>query len=205
MIVNLRIGQPNDVLMKLSGEVPVFVGQERESMRLYNELREDIEAVMGKVMTTVEKLCANLEPSDDSLQNAMVALAKQYHFIELLYALDSDGIQRSNNIMMDRQLATHRGQDRSSRPYYQKAKESSGRVTTVPYVSTFTGMSCISSAIRLTDVNGVTQGYAVVDVNFDDLVEYLERSNSFSGSWAFLSMSTLVIVTVATILFIPHF
>lgn len=193
MIVTLTTGQPNDVLVKLSGEVPVYIGSQRETLRQYEEYRDEIERLTAPLLRSLRVL-GRSEDDDAGLASAMATLARRYPFVELLYTLDAQGIQRSDNVLTGHRQVAQRGQDRSRRPYYQKARESAGIVMTAPYVSTATGRYCISCAVRLTDEQGNVSGYAVVDFNFDALVAFI--ANRQQRRWRYALFAALLPIAI---------
>jgi hypothetical protein len=180
MIVNVRTGQWSEVLLKLSGEHPQQAS-ELQINRLFENYRDEIEPLLIRIMHRLEHRQPLVISSDDALRTAMQDLAKEYPFVELLYTLDGQGIQRSSNIQVDRQLAIYRGQDRSNRPYYQKARISSaGIICTAPYVSTATEHYCISAAMRLQDSTG-NSSYIILDVNFEAMIDHLNQQYRHRG------------------------
>jgi hypothetical protein len=153
MIIRLQSASLNHFLLKLSGELPVHIGEKRETARLFEEHRDAIGSLMTEIMQPLHKLGSSLRDDDEVLIQVMRELVIRYSFIELLYSLDENGIQRSENISVDRTLSVHkgsnqRGKDRSTRPYYQQAKARSDLVITEPYVSMATCDYCISRLRR---------------------------------------------------------
>jgi hypothetical protein len=178
MIIRLQSASLNHFLLKLSGELPVHIGEKRETARLFEEHRDAIGSLMTEIMQPLHKLGSSLRDDDEVLIQVMRELVIRYPFIELLYSLDENGIQRSENISVDRTLSVHkgsnqRGKDRSTRPYYQQAKARSDLVITEPYVSMATCDYCISAARPWLREDGEIGGYAVVDVRFQALLEFL--------------------------------
>ena len=193
MIVTLTTGQPNDVLVKLSGEVPVYIGSQRETLRQYEEYRDEIASLTAPLLRSLQ-LLRRSQDDDAGLASAMATLSRRYPFVELLYTLDSRGIQRSDNVLAGHRQVAQRGQDRSRRPYYQKARESAGIVMTAPYVSTATGRYCISCAVRLADEQGNVSGYVVADFNFDDLVAFV--ANRRNRRWRYALFAALLPIAI---------
>lgn len=176
MIVNVRTGQWSEVLLKLSGE-HLQHATGLQINRLFESYQSEIEPLLIRIMHRLEHQQPLVASSDDALRTAMQDLAMEYPFVELLYTLDGQGIQRSSNIQVDRQLAIYRGQDRSDRPYYQKARISSaGIICTPPYVSTATEHYCISAAMRLHDTTG-NSSYIILDVNFEAMIDHLNKQH----------------------------
>ncbi|WP_462159346.1 PDC sensor domain-containing protein [Pseudoalteromonas sp. GB56] len=136
---------------------------------------------------------------------AFVALCKCYSFSELVYVLNTEGLQISANINNKGECQRGDGVSRANRPYYSALDGSDiGVVITEPYISLATGNLCISVMIKESDAELRSQ-YVVVDVNLPKLIEYVmgDRSRGrFSGvfkagySVIVLSLFTLVLVLV---------
>ncbi|MGB3134853.1 MAG: PDC sensor domain-containing protein [Candidatus Macondimonas sp.] len=178
MIIRLQSASLNQFLLKLSGEVPVHIGEKRETVRLYEEHLEPIRTLMAAIMEPLQKLGNSLQDDDEALIQTMRDLVARYPFVELLYTLDENGIQRSENISVNRTLtvnkvANERGKDRSTRPYYQQAKAQADLVITEPYISMATCDYCISAARPWLRRDGAIGGYAVVDVRFQAVLDFL--------------------------------
>lgn len=178
MIIRLQSASLNHFLLKLSGELPVHVGEKRETARLFEEHREAIGALMAEITQPLHRVGSSLQDDDEVLIQVMRDLVARYPFVELLYSLDENGIQRSENISVDRNLSVQkgsnqRGKDRSTRPYYQQAKSRSDLVITEPYISMATCDYCISAARPWFAANGQIGGYAVIDVRFQALLDLL--------------------------------
>ena len=167
MIIRLQSASLNHFLLKLSGELPVHVGEKRETARLFEEHREAIGILMAEITQPLRDLGSSLQDDDEILIQVMRDLVARYPFIEILYSLDENGIQRSENISVDRNLsvqkgANQRGKDRSTRPYYQQAKARSDLVITEPYVSMATCDYCISAARPWFTAQGQIGGFAAL-------------------------------------------
>ncbi|GIU49582.1 PDC sensor domain-containing protein [Shewanella algidipiscicola] len=106
---------------------------------------------------------------------AMAEMANSYPFIELLYILDADGVQISDNVAIVNRVVqaipVGRNLNRSHRPYFSKAQPLQTLNITHPYLSNASGKLCLSASYRIGD-NG-EQGYIVVDVNLTQLIEFM--------------------------------
>ena len=178
MIIRLQSASLNQFLLKLSGEMPVHIGEKRETVRLFEDYLDAIRTLMAAIMEPLQKLGSSLQDDDETLIQTMRDLVARYPFVELLYTLDEHGIQCSENISVNRTLAVNkvtnqRGKDRSTRPYYQQAKAQADLVITEPYISMATCDYCISAAHPWLRADGVIGGYAVVDVRFQALLDFL--------------------------------
>lgn len=180
MITHLQATSWNNVLLKLNGQVPVYLGGRGARAETYDHYRDEIRRFATEIADPLRRLA--MQDADGALlQETMTALVARYPFAELLYTLNGEGIQSSENVLVGRDLQvrtrpSHRGRDRSARPYYQQAKGGADDVVvTAPYVSTATGQFCLSIAVRAHDSDAGTRGYTVLDVHFDDLITHLAR------------------------------
>jgi len=141
----------------------------------YHEYKNAIHELMASIVTGIfdDKLFRD----EQSLARAMKWLFQNYPFVELIFTLDGDGVQSSNNISY--QLLTEKnsnkglGTDRRHRPYFQKAKENEGVIVTEPYLSTSSHNLCISSAARCMDEHGEVKGILVIDIDLANAIEFL--------------------------------
>lgn len=141
----------------------------------YHEYGNAIRELLGSILTGINH--SNLYTEPEALPAAMCDVARHYPFVSLLYTLDPDGIQTSDNIHCPRyQRPLHddaRGKDRSQRPYFALARGADGVVVTEPYLSTATGVLCISAAVRCLAADGKLLGYTVIDIDLADTVGFL--------------------------------
>ena len=107
---------------------------------------------------------------------AMQCLGNIYPFVELLYVLDEDGTQISDNIAKTGEhTAAYKGKgsDRSQRPYYLLAKKSETIIVTEPYLSSANKDLCVSASIRLKNAIEGKDFYLVLDINLHEIIEFL--------------------------------
>lgn len=141
----------------------------------YHEYQRAIHELMASIVTGIfdEKLLNN----EVNLSNAMKWLFNNYPFVDLIFTLDGNGIQTSNNIghktVTDKNPGMGVGVDRCHRPYYKHARNNTGVIVTEPYLSTSSHKLCISSAIRCLDQNGMVKGILVVDIDLANAIEFL--------------------------------
>jgi len=104
------------------------------------------------------------------------SLAEHYPFIDLLYVLNPQGIQISDNITQKGKPlvgSSGEGKDRSQRPYYLLAKNSDAVVVTEPYFSSVSRRLCISAAASVKTDNQEIEGYVVLDIDLGETIEFL--------------------------------
>jgi hypothetical protein len=111
------------------------------------------------------------------LTNSMKWLIKHYPFIELMFTLNSDGIQSSKNIsknnLLNKNISQGLGVDRSYRPYYIQANDINRIIVTEPYLSTSSHNLCISASMKHADKSGKIVGVIVIDINLSQVIEFL--------------------------------
>ncbi|GHE91925.1 hypothetical protein GCM10011501_21760 [Thalassotalea profundi] len=114
---------------------------------------------------------------ENLLKTSMKWLGQNYPFVELMFTLDKDGVQVSNNITNKKQYSNHKskgkGVDRSYRPYFLIANESNDIVVTDPYLSTSSHKLCISTAVKYTNKLNEVVGFLVIDIDLEHAIEFL--------------------------------
>lgn len=102
-------------------------------------------------------------------------------FCNLLYAVNTGGLQLSANISLDGTDTTRRGQDLSDRPYVAATGSHKGFLLSEVYVSQIGGRPCIS-AIQIVTKNQTALGFIVADFDLRDL-PLLEIEASGKAGW----------------------
>lgn len=143
----------------------------------YNEYQISIHELMASIIEGV--FDESLFHNEQALQDVMKWISIHYPFVELIFTLDKDGVQNSKNIA-NSPIATEKqlhnkaiGINRSYRPYFLKAKESTGVFVTSPYLSSSSHKLCISAAIKHLDPNNEVVGVLVIDINLSQAIEFL--------------------------------
>jgi hypothetical protein len=98
-----------------------------------------------------------------------------------LYALDTNGIQLSDNITTGGLLPEHYGRDRSQRPYMREAVPSWGFLLSEAYLSLRAKRPSLT-ALQVVHRDGETLGYIGADFDLRDLPVTAERIEE-SGEW----------------------
>ena len=138
----------------------------------YREFKPAIEQFLQSILSGI-----NEEPMFHHKQTqckAMSLIGDSYPFVDLLYVLDANGIQISDNITTSNKdcLAYHgKGNDRSQRPYFTQAKNNGEISITQPYLSTANRKLCLSAAVRRSGAE--QEEYLVLDCNLALLVDFL--------------------------------
>lgn len=141
----------------------------------YHEHHGAVRELLASLLTGIAEL--RLLDHTDVRQQAMQSLARRYPFSELLYTLDADGMQTSENVASPSNKnngnTSGKGKDRSQRPYFLLARDNNGVVVTDPYLSSADNSLCMTAAVRLRDENDLIKGYIVLDVDLGDTIEFL--------------------------------
>ena len=113
----------------------------------YHEYRVAIRELLGSILTGISYNRLFTEPA--ALREAMCDVARHFPFVSLLFTLDPQGVQTSDNVYCPRRNQQLRpgglGKDRSQRPYFQATMEQTGVTITEPYLSSASGTLCISA------------------------------------------------------------
>lgn len=139
----------------------------------YNEHKNSIQDLLASIVSGIAE-----EPvyHDKKTQcKAMKCLVANYPFVDLMYVLDENGIQTSDNIAVtskSRLAYQGKGKDRSQRPYYLQAQNNNEIVVTDPYFSTANRKLSISASIRRSYEAGHVE-YLVLDCDLASIVEFL--------------------------------
>jgi hypothetical protein len=138
----------------------------------YQEFKSAIQQVLLSILSGI-----NEEPmfhSKETQCKAMSFIGTTYPFVDILYVLDSNGIQISDNITRSsKHCLAYKGKgiDRGQRPYFLQAKNSNDICITEPYLSTASRKLCISAAVKRNNTN--EEEYLVLDCDLEMLVDFL--------------------------------
>ena len=140
----------------------------------YHDYRSAIHELLASIVTGIadEKILQDKSHQVD----AMNLLGTTYPFVDLLYVLDKDGIQVSDNVGISpsHQFAyTGMGKDRSQRSYFLELSHDNKLVVTEPYLSNTNRDLCVSTAIRLIDSESGELFILVLDIDLSSTLEFL--------------------------------
>lgn len=141
----------------------------------YHEYKASIHELMASIVAGA--FDEAFFEDEQTLKTSMKWLSQNSPFVELMYTLNKEGIQVSNNITHSKRSALQKnngkGTDRSFRPYYIKANESNCIVVTEPYLSTSSHKLCISAAVKYTNKLDEVVGILVIDIDLEHAIEFL--------------------------------
>ena len=173
----------------------------------YHEYENAIHELMASIVTGI--FDAQLFQDQESLSRATKWLFQNYPFVDLIFTLDGEGLQTSENIsnsIFTDKKKTYKGVSRRHRPYFHQAVESDNVIVTEPYLSILSHHLCISSAVSCRDEEGKIKGILVVDIDLANAIEFLmgdRKRKKFQPF--FVSVYSLIVVglfiVVAILLF----
>ncbi len=138
----------------------------------YHDYREAIQELLASILSGIAD--KRLVESKTNQCEAMHMLCRIYPFVDLLYVLDKDGNQISDNIAVSGKHSgayQGKGKDRSQRPYYKLAKNSDAVIVTEPYLSSINRDLTISAAMKVHCQD--CQCIVVLDIDLAATIEFL--------------------------------
>jgi len=144
-------------------------------------------------LTTLEKQLKNLK---DSISDA-----------EVVYALDENGMQLTNNISKDRRLKGYgKGEDRSDRAYFYRTFSEHRCVLTDPYPSLETNKLVVTSSFPVYDDQDNLLFILCIDIELKNILKMVHPSsvNSVFGTYSKVVYSafSLALAFVSLLLFV---
>ena len=143
-------------------------------MRVSDLINEQKKFLTEKLRVDFDDLASECEKilskKKDSTQiDRVLSIFIDYHpFTNLVYLIDSNGIQISSNIEKNNANSEFIGQDLSSRPFFKSINEQDAINISDAYVSTVTFKPCISLTQKIIS-KGNTLGLIVFDIDIERL------------------------------------
>lgn len=172
----------------------------------YREHRPAIDQLLASIVTGLTEY--RLLQDETRLKDTLKWLGSTYPFVDLVFTLDPQGRQLSDNItVLDKPLrtASARGRNRSQRPYFLVAKDADTVTVAVtePYLSSASHSLCVSAAEKIFDAEGELAGYLVVDIDLAEAVEFLMGDSArrryqplFKGVYSLIVVGLFAVVAM---------
>lgn len=132
----------------------------RQRAALAEELRQPLQGLAEQ--------CARVWGSREKLDIVLTDGFNSVPYGMFLYALDTSGVQVSDNVSASGLLPEHYGRDRSQRPYMREAVPVWGFLLSDAYLSLRASRPSMT-ALQVVKDNGHTMGYLGVDFDLRDL------------------------------------
>jgi hypothetical protein len=146
-----------------------------------NRQRTALESELHTPLQRLAEQCAAAWGKRDELDIVLTDGFNSVPYSMFMYALDTSGIQVSDNISAGGLLPEHYGRDRSQRPYMREAVPSRGFLLSDAYLSLRASRPSMT-ALQVVRDNGNTLGYLGVDFDLRDLpvtAEHYEESDAW--------------------------
>lgn len=141
----------------------------------YHEYRGMIREMLQSMLTGLADV--RLFEHQDKVLETLDELFRHYPFLDIVYTLDTKGMQNGPNYHFSDFKAktdhSNRGKDRSQRPYFLMARERQEAVFTEPYLSTTDRVLCLSGAIPMRNEQGEICGYLIIDLDVEKTISFL--------------------------------
>jgi hypothetical protein len=144
----------------------------------YHEYSKTLRELLASILNGVAD--PRLLHDEEQQQKAIKRIREHYPFIDLLYVLDADGVQCSDNMgSSNAEISSFnaRGKDRSQRPYFKMAQAHDDVVVTEPYLSSASRNLCLTAAIKMHDENDRVIGYIMLDTDLGKIISFLMGDN----------------------------
>lgn len=170
----------------------------------YREHRPGLQELLATILGGISS--PELLSDSDKLRQALNALSHHYPFATLIYTLDQQGIQTSENVNLSEKMRhTHSslGKNRSQRPYFILARHFDQVVVTEPYLSTVNNKLCISAAVKLTNPATSQHGYLVLDLDLAKTIAFFMGDSSRSRFEPFFkSIYVLIVIGLLSVVLV---
>ncbi len=143
--------------------------------------RAALETELKAPLQTLAVQCAEVWDRREEIDIVLTDGFRRVPYGMFMYALDSNGIQISDNISAGGLMPEHFGRDRSSRPYMREAVPTQGFLLSTAYLSLRANRPSLT-ALQLVQKDGKTLGYLGVDFDLRDLPDTAQHYEE-SAAW----------------------
>ena len=143
--------------------------------------RVTLAAMLSEPLAAIAKRCEPVWGQRDAMDHILVEGLETVPYCLFLYALDSDGVQISDNVSKSGLMPEHFGRDRSTRPYMREAVPSWGFLLSDAYLSARANRPSLT-ALQVVIRDDETLGYIGADFDLRDLpvtAEVYEESHDW--------------------------
>jgi hypothetical protein len=133
-----------------------------------NEQRTSLSQSLSKPLNKIAEKCISIWDDRDALNKILLDEFSHVPYCTYLYALQTNGIQLSDNISQDGLLNNYFGRDRSERPYVKEKVPAEGFLLSDAYISLTAGRPSLT-AIQTVKNKNTTLGFLGADFDLRDL------------------------------------
>ncbi len=145
--------------------------------------------------------------SEEDIVNILKKVEQTIPNCEVVYAIDGNGVQITENISKRTELqGKGKGRDRSDRAYFYRTRKEHRCKLTDPYPSLLTNELVVTASYPLYDSNGELVAIICVDISLKNILKMISPSSSDSlfgmTSKIIYSIFSIALLGVATLLFV---
>ena len=176
-----------------------------QELKEYRAIKEKARTYLCYIISSNLSYGANI--TRENLPNNMSVLKKAIPKSEVIYVLDSNGTQITDNISQFSNLhGINKGKDRSNRSYYYNTKAQHRCEISDPYPSMASKHLIVTASFPIYDVNDNLIYIICVEVSLKNILRIVHPSSVDSvfgsGSKAIYSVFSLALFFVAMLLFL---
>jgi len=131
--------------------------------------RRRLDTLLHQPLKAIAERLPDAWPDREGLDVVLQAGMEQIPECTFLYALNTQGIQLSDNVARSGLLAEHFGRDRSNRPYMKEAVPADGFLLSEAYISLYARRPSLTALQLVRDRNGAALGFLGADFDLRNL------------------------------------
>jgi hypothetical protein len=177
-----------------------------QEIKEYRAIKEKARTYLCYIISSNISYGSNIEDLDSLLKN-MDMLNNAIPKSEVIYALDADGIQLTDNISQNSNLhGANKGKDRSNRSYYYHTKAQHRCEISDPYPSIASKHLIVTASFPIYDTEDNLLSIICVEISLKNILRMVHPSSVDSifgsGSKVIYSIFSLALFFVAMLLFV---
>lgn len=131
--------------------------------------REAISAMLHHALQEVALQCGKVWGDREALDQILETAIRTLPYVKFMYVLDTDGIQRSDNITQTSRIEKDYGRDRSQRPYMRQVVPSTDFLLSEAYISLRARRPSLTAIQIVRSDEGKALGFVGVDFDLRNL------------------------------------
>ncbi|MDH5184226.1 MAG: PDC sensor domain-containing protein [Gammaproteobacteria bacterium] len=131
--------------------------------------REAISQMLHLALEDVAIRCGKVWGDREALNQILEATIKELPYVKFMYVLDTDAIQKSDNITQTKRIEADYGRDRSQRPYMRQAVPSTEFLLSEAYISLRARRPSLTAIQIVRSEQGKALGFVGVDFDLRNL------------------------------------
>lgn len=131
--------------------------------------REAISKMLNLALQDVACKCGKVWGDREALDQVLEDAIKDLPYVKFMYVLDTDAIQKSDNISQSKRITKDYGRDRSQRPYMRQAVPSTDFLLSEAYISLRARRPSLTAIQIIRSEAGKALGFVGVDFDLRNL------------------------------------